>query len=97
VAAIEAEQALVAANRELIARFEQKIQATLARIGARMERSWGRGDVAVVRTFTEAVNASAGYSRRHLLLGNAHLPEAPRPHAAPASSGGIPLEKPVFP
>ena len=28
----EAEQALVAANRELITRFEQKIQATLARI-----------------------------------------------------------------
>lgn len=34
VAEIEAEQALVAANRELIARFEQKIQATLA-------RAWG--------------------------------------------------------
>ncbi len=32
VAEIEAEQTLVAANRELIARFEQKIQATLARI-----------------------------------------------------------------
>jgi restriction endonuclease S subunit len=32
VAEIEAEQALVAANRELITRFEQKIQATLARI-----------------------------------------------------------------
>jgi type I restriction enzyme M protein len=32
VAEIEAEQALVAANRELVARFEQKIQATLARI-----------------------------------------------------------------
>ena len=32
VTEIEAEQALVAANRELIARFEQKIQATLARI-----------------------------------------------------------------
>ncbi len=31
-AKIEAEQALVAANRELITRFEQKIQATLARI-----------------------------------------------------------------
>lgn len=29
---IEAAQALVAANRELITRFEQKIQATLARI-----------------------------------------------------------------
>ena len=32
VAEIEAEQALVAANRELITRVEQKIQATLARI-----------------------------------------------------------------
>lgn len=32
VAEIEAEQALVAANRKLIARFEKKIQATLARI-----------------------------------------------------------------
>jgi len=32
VAEIEAERALVAANRELIARFEKKIQATLARV-----------------------------------------------------------------
>ena len=32
VAEIDAEQALVAANRELIARFEKKIQATLARV-----------------------------------------------------------------
>ena len=32
VAEIEAEQALVNANRELIARFERKIQATLARV-----------------------------------------------------------------
>jgi type I restriction enzyme M protein len=32
VAEIEAEQALVAANRELISRFEKKIQATLARV-----------------------------------------------------------------
>jgi type I restriction enzyme M protein len=32
VVEIEAEQALVAANRELIARFEKKIQATLARV-----------------------------------------------------------------
>jgi type I restriction enzyme S subunit len=37
VAEIEAEQALVAANRELIARFEQKIQATLARV-------WGKAE-----------------------------------------------------
>ena len=32
VAEIEAEQALVDANRELITRFEKKIQATLARV-----------------------------------------------------------------
>lgn len=32
VAEIEAEQALVAANRELFTRFEKKIQATLARV-----------------------------------------------------------------
>lgn len=32
VAEIEAEQALVAANRELVTRFEQKIQATIARV-----------------------------------------------------------------
>ncbi len=39
VAEIEAEQALVAANRELIARFEEKIQATLARV-------WGQDEPA---------------------------------------------------
>ena len=38
VAEIEAEQALVAANRELITRFEKKIQATLARV-------WGEDDL----------------------------------------------------
>jgi type I restriction enzyme M protein len=43
VAEIEAEQALVAANRELITRFEQKIQATLARI-------WGE-DIPVISKF----------------------------------------------
>ena len=36
---IEAEQALVAANRELIARFENKIQATLARIWGEAEET----------------------------------------------------------
>jgi len=39
VAEIEAEQALVNANRELIARFEKKIQATLARV-------WGEAEPA---------------------------------------------------
>jgi type I restriction enzyme M protein len=38
VAEIEAEQALVNANRELITRFEKKIQATL-------ERVWGEDAV----------------------------------------------------
>lgn len=37
VADIEAEQSLVAANRELISRFEQKIQASLARV-------WGENE-----------------------------------------------------
>jgi len=37
VAEIEAEQALVNANRELIARFEKKIQGVLARV-------WGEGE-----------------------------------------------------
>ena len=47
VAEIEAEQALVASNRELIARFEKKIQATLARV-------WGEEESGVV-----AISSSA--------------------------------------
>jgi type I restriction enzyme M protein len=39
VAEIEAEQALVAANRELIVRFEKKIQAILARVWGEEEQS----------------------------------------------------------
>ncbi|HYN58877.1 MAG TPA: hypothetical protein VET87_04895 [Rubrivivax sp.] len=39
VAGIEAEQALVAANRELIARFEKKIQSTLARVWGEVEQA----------------------------------------------------------
>lgn len=38
VAEIEAEQALVSANRELITRFEKKIQATLARVWGEQEK-----------------------------------------------------------
>ena len=49
VAEIEAEQALVAANRELISRFEKKIQATLARV-------WGE-DVPVAEV-TKTANPS---------------------------------------
>jgi len=45
VAEIEAEQALVAANRELITRFEQKIQATLARIWGEETPDVGAVDV----------------------------------------------------
>ncbi|MGQ0528634.1 MAG: N-6 DNA methylase [Panacagrimonas sp.] len=41
VAEIEAEKALVAANRELITRFEQKIQATLARV-------WGEDTLSTI-------------------------------------------------
>jgi hypothetical protein len=41
IAEIEAEQALVASNRELIARFEKKIQATLARVWGDEEKSGG--------------------------------------------------------
>lgn len=39
VAEIEAEQVLVGANRELIARFERKIQVTLGRV-------WGEAHIA---------------------------------------------------
>ncbi len=45
-AEIQAEQALVDANRELIARFEKKIQATLARV-------WGEGKPIVTDTQAE--------------------------------------------
>ena len=45
VAEIEAEQALVAANRELIARFEKKIQATLARVWGEENGSEGALEV----------------------------------------------------
>jgi len=41
VAEIEAEQALVAANRELMSRFEKKIQATLARVWGEDEPTTG--------------------------------------------------------
>jgi type I restriction enzyme M protein len=41
VSEIEAEQTLVAANRELVARFEQKIQITLARV-------WGEEEIVAV-------------------------------------------------
>ena len=51
VAEIEAEQALVAANRELIARFEKKIQATLARV-------WGEAEPAPLADLDSADTAS---------------------------------------
>jgi type I restriction enzyme M protein len=43
VAEIEAEQALVAANRELITRFEKKIRATLARVWGEDKPALGEG------------------------------------------------------
>jgi type I restriction enzyme M protein len=43
VAEIKAEHALVAANRELVTRFENKIKATLARIWGEDEKSLARG------------------------------------------------------
>lgn len=46
---IEAEQALVAANRELIARFEQKIQTTLARV-------WGDNEAVSADVAAQAVS-----------------------------------------
>jgi type I restriction enzyme M protein len=51
VAEIEAEQALVAANRELIARFEKKIQATLVRV-------WGEAEPAPATVGEPARTAS---------------------------------------
>ena len=65
VAEIEAEQQLVAANRELIACFEKKIQATLARVW-REETA----DVGAEQTMGAAVepNASLPAERdRHAL------------------------------
>ena len=49
VAEIEAEQALVAANRELITRFEQKIQATLARV-------WGDNEAVSAGVAEQAIS-----------------------------------------
>ncbi len=51
VTEILAEQALVAVNRELITRFEKKIQTTLARV-------WGEESVETTRT--AASNPSTG-------------------------------------
>ena len=53
VAEIEAEQALVAANRELIARFEQKTQATLARV-------WGEAPSDVPETTANRLEHACG-------------------------------------
>jgi type I restriction enzyme M protein len=52
VAEIETEQALVNANRELITRFEKKIQATLARV-------WGEDDGATQSDANDAADMSA--------------------------------------
>ena len=63
-AEIEAEQALVAANRELITRFEQKIQATLARIWSAEGNDWDRQieqDAAAGKLDPLAAEARADY------------------------------------
>jgi len=44
VAEIETEQVLVAANRELITRFEKKIQATLARVWGEEQKQENTSD-----------------------------------------------------
>jgi type I restriction enzyme M protein len=49
VAEIEAEQALVSANRDLISRFEKKIQATLARV-------WGEEEPTPVEVLRQRGN-----------------------------------------
>ena len=57
VAEIEAEQSLVAANRELVARFEKKIQTSLARV-------WGMADASVsssVRCLVTAPGADSNH------------------------------------
>ena len=61
VAEIEAEQALVAANRELIVRFEKKIQATLARVWGEDQTSMQNNDASdriINKTETHTGNAS---------------------------------------
>ena len=61
VAEIEAEQALVAANRELIARFEKKIQATLARVWGEDQTSMQNNDASdriINKAKTHTDNAS---------------------------------------
>ena len=78
VAEIEAEQALVAANRELITRFERKIQATLARIwgeapeeeglaqsrkGAKEEESGSEHAVATIVGETAFPNSSSAIAK----------------------------------
>ena len=57
VAEIEAEQALVAANRELVTRFEKKIQATLARV-------WGEDEPAPAKVSVSIDTASPLADRR---------------------------------
>ena len=62
VAEIEAEQALVGANRELITRFEKKIQATLARV-------WGEADPAPAMDRESSGAASPSAERQAPAMG----------------------------
>jgi restriction endonuclease S subunit len=62
VAEIEAEKALVAANRELIARFDRRIQATLARV-------WGEEEAASTKARANGTAPKQRASESTLTLG----------------------------
>ncbi len=64
VAEIEAEQALVAANRELITRFERKIQATLARVWGEEEPGKGSSHGETTNPTTSSIEPRAQTSTR---------------------------------
>jgi len=78
VAEIEAEQALVAANRELIARFERKIQATLARV-------WGEEGLAAPEAASKGASPRVGRNRPGVSSG-AVSPRRPRAQRAGRSA-----------
>jgi hypothetical protein len=67
VAELEAEQALIAMNRELIDRFEQKIQATIARV-------WG--EAAPLATEARGMKAAAELADHRLVSTGLITPEA---------------------
>ena len=68
VAEIEAEQRLVAANRELVERFEKKIQAALARVWGEEGEAEPEEEKTVV---APAIKIAAGSRQEELSLGKA--------------------------